>query len=73
MITVLKYSLTDDGHAFTVAVKVEQGQHLVGHLLVHLADGDGVLGTGQEHKTKVPGSRNQSPLVGRGCLVHQLI
>lgn len=29
-------ALTDDGHAFAVAVEVEQSEHRVGHLLVHL-------------------------------------
>lgn len=65
--------LTDDGHAFAVAVEVEQSEHRVGHLLVHLHDGDGVLRPGQEHKPKVACGRDQSALIRRCGLVHQLI
>lgn len=63
---------TDDGHAFAVRVEVEQRQHMVRILLIHLPDGDGVLGTRQEHVAEVPGGCHQSALVWRRCLVNQI-
>lgn len=64
-------TLTDDGHALAVGVEVEKRQHFVRGLLLHLPDGDGVLGAGQEHVAEVPGGRHQGALVGRSRLVHQ--
>lgn len=64
-------TLTDDRHALAVGVEVEQRQHFVGHLLVHLPDGDGVLRTRQKHVAEVPGCRHQGALIRRRRLVHQ--
>lgn len=63
---------TDDRHALAVGVEVEQRQHFVGGLLLHLLDGDCVLRTRQKHIAEVPGCRHQSTLIGRRCLVHQI-
>lgn len=62
---------TDDRHALAVGVEVEQRQHFVGFLLLHLHDGDGVLGAGQKHVAEVPGCRHQGALIWRRRLVHQ--
>lgn len=65
-------TLTDDRHALAVGVEVEQRQHLVGCLPIHLHDGDGVLCARQEHVAEVSGCRHQGALIRRRRLVHQI-
>lgn len=65
-------TLTDDRHALAVGVEVEQRQHFVGCLLVHLLDGDGVLCARQKHVAEVSGCRHQGALIRRRRLVHQI-
>lgn len=62
---------TDDRHALAVRVEVEQGQHFVGCLVIHLLDADGVLRARQKHVAEVPRGRHQGALIRRGSLVHQ--
>ena len=62
---------TDDRHALAVRVEVQQGQHFVGRLVIHLLDGDGVLRARQKHVAEVPRSCHQGALIRRGSLVHQ--
>ena len=64
--------LTYHGHPLADVVEVEHGQEVVGHLLPHLHDADGLGGAGAEHKAEVPGGRDQSALVRRLGLVVQL-
>lgn len=64
--------LTDDRHPLPVAVEIQDGQHVVGPLDPHLADGDGVLRAGEENVAEVPRRRHQSPLVRGSCLVMEL-
>lgn len=64
-------ALTDDGHALSVAVEVQESEHLVRAFCSHLADGDGVLRTRQEHEAETASRCDQSTFVrGRG-LIHQ--
>ncbi len=65
-------TLTDDRHALAVGVEVEQRQHFVGCLVVHLLDGDGVLCARQKHVAKISGCRHQGALIRRRRLVHQI-
>lgn len=45
---------------------------MVGPLGAQLADGDRVLGPGEEGKAEVPGGTYQSAFIGRGRLVAEL-
>lgn len=65
-------ALTDDRHAFSVAVEVKESEHLVRGLVSHLADGDGVLRARQEHEAKTASRCDQRTFVWRRSLVHQI-
>lgn len=64
--------LTYDRHPLANVVKVQDGQQLVGDGRTELMDSDCFRGTRAEHKAKVPGCGDQSPLIWRLSFVVQL-
>lgn len=65
-------SLTDDRHALSVAVEVEESEHLVRDLFAHLVDCDGVLRARLEHEAKTASRCDQSTFIRRRSLIHQV-
>lgn len=69
---VISEDLTNDTHSLAHVVEVQYGQQLVGDGPSHLTQRDGLWGSSSEDEPKVSCCSDQSSLVRRLGLVHQI-